>query len=327
MKALVTGGTGFVGSHVARQLAEAGHQVRILHRTTSRLTALEGVPYEAVIGGLSDAEALRAACAGVDWVFHVAAVADYWRADKTRMFEANVEGTRRVLQAAQEAGVKRVIFTSSAGAVGLRDDGQPADETMAFNLPQDLFPYGYSKVLAEAVVAEAVAQGQDVVILNPVVVVGPGDLNMISGSLITQIKRFGPLVPVTSGGIGMVDVRDVARWHLIAAEKGRSGERYLLGTANYPLRDLHRMIAEIVGVSRPRIPMPDSLVPVLAGAIRLLRKVGISTPVDAGQAMMSKRSIYFDCRKAWEAFGEPQVTIEQSLRDTYAWYRANGYMK
>ena len=129
MKALVTGGTGFLGSHIVRLLCEEGHGVRVLHRASSKLDALEGLSYESALGDVTDLESLRTACAGCDWVFHVAAVADYWRADHEWMFAVNVEGTRNVLQAADEKGVKRVIFTSSAAAVGLHPNAEPADET------------------------------------------------------------------------------------------------------------------------------------------------------------------------------------------------------
>ena len=182
-------------------------------------------------------------------MFHVAAVADYWRADRARMMDVNVEGTRRVLQAARETGVQRVVFTSSAAAVGFRAD-RPADEADAFNLPPDRFPYGYSKALAEAVVAEAVQAGQEVVIVNPVVVMGPGDLNVISGDFVLKIKRLGWTVPVPPGGVAVIDVRDVARMQIAAAEQGQVGERYLLGTANYKYADWFGLIAEVVGASR-----------------------------------------------------------------------------
>jgi dihydroflavonol-4-reductase len=326
MKALVTGGTGFVGSHIVRRLLEGGHSVRVLHRATSKLTALDGLTYESFIGDLDDLEALRAACDGMDWVFHVAAVADYWRSKPDRIYETNVEGTRRVLQAAKQAGVRRVVFTSSASAVGLRDEREhrPADETEPFNLPPDFFPYAHSKVLAEQVVAEAVEAGQDVVIVNPVVVMGPGDLNMISGRFVTEIKRLGMLVPVTSGGVAVVDVRDVARWHVLAAEQGRTGERYILGTANFPLRTWFDMIADAVGVRRPFLPLPNFVVPIIAYGVALARKLGIPTPVDPTQTRMSVRKIYFDYSKAWGEFGPPQIDMEQSLRDTVAWYQEQG---
>jgi dihydroflavonol-4-reductase len=231
LKALVTGSTGFVGSHVVRALGEAGHTARALHRPSSKLDVLEGLTYESALGDVTDLDALRAACKGCDWVFHVAAVADYWRADRARMMEVNVEGTRKVLQAAREAGVKRVVFTSSAAAVGFIED-RPANEHDPFNLPPDRFPYAYSKAQAEIVVQEAVRAGQEVVTVNPAVILGPGDLNVISGDFILKIKRLQWTVPVPPGGITVIDVRDVARMHLSAATKGRVGERYILGTAN-----------------------------------------------------------------------------------------------
>lgn len=327
MKALVTGGTGFIGSHVARALQDAGHTVRVLHRKNSKLTALNGIAYESALGDILDTDALRSACIGCDWVFHIAAIADYWRADQSQMFEANVEGTRRVLAAAREAGVKRVIFTSSAAAVGQLPKGLPADETVGFNLPPAEFPYGYSKVLAERVVRAAVLAGQDVITVNPVVVMGPGDLNMISGSFITQVKQFGRFTPMSSGGTCVVDVRDVARWQVLAAEQGKTGERYILGTANYDYPRWFAMIAETVGVPRPFFRAPNFMLPFVASAVDLLRRCGIHTPVDADQVRLGGRDVYFDCSKAWAAFGKPQIDMQQSLRDTYAWYQAHGYIK
>lgn len=324
VKALVTGGTGFVGSHVARELDAQGHSVRVMHRASSRLTALDGVSYESVIAPLDDVDALRVACEGVDWVFHVAAVAHYWRADQRLMFAANVDGTRRMLEIAREAGVRRVVFTSSAAAVGLRDD-RPADESEPFNLPPERFPYGYSKHLAEQVVAEAVAAGQDVVTVNPVVVLGPGDLNLISGDLVLKARRLGPLLPVTSGGLAVVDVRDVARWHIAAAERGRSGQRYILGTANYSYRDLFDMLAETLGVLRPRFTLPDWLPPLIARAIDAARAAGIATPIDANQTLLATRNVFFDYRRTWDELGAPQIDMRRSLRDTDRWFRENGY--
>jgi dihydroflavonol-4-reductase len=326
VKALVTGGTGFVGSHIVRALGEAGHSARVLHRASSKLDALAGLAYESAPGDILDEAALEAACQNCDWVFHVAAVADYWRADHSKMFEANIEGTRRVLNAARAAGVKRVIFTSSAGAIGLRSDGQPANERVPFNLSPDHFPYGYSKVLAERVVQEAVSQGQDIVTVNPVIVMGPGDLNMISGSYIVQIKRLARLVPVPPGGIAVIDVRDVARMHLTAAEFGRSGERYILNTANYTQREWMGMIADVVGVQRPFITAPAFVLPLAANIIDFLRRLGIQTPIDGDQTRLGARNIHFDGSKAWAELGKPQVDMLTSLQDTYRWYGDNGYL-
>ncbi len=326
MRALVTGGTGFVGSHIVRKLGEDGHTARVLHRSSSKLDALAGLEYESASGDILDETALEAACVDCDWVFHVAAVADYWRADHSKMMEANVEGTRRVLRAARKAGVKRVVFTSSAAAVGLRTDGQPSNERVPFNLSPNHFPYGYSKVLAEHVVQEAVSEGQEVVTVNPVVVMGPGDLNMISGSYILQIKKLGRLVPVPPGGIAVIDVRDVARMHIAAAEHGRSGERYLLNTANYSQREWMGMIADVVGVARPTISAPAFVLPIAANIIDSLRSVGINTPINGDQTRLGAYDIHFDASKAWAELSEPQIDMLTSLQDTYRWYCEHGYL-
>ncbi len=328
VKALVTGGTGFVGSHIARALVDAGHEVRILHRTSSKLDALQGLTYESALGDVLEEDAVRAACVGCEWVFHVAAVADYWQADQSRLFAINVEGTRRVLRAARDAGVPRVIFTGSAAAVGFRRDGQPGDEKLDFTLRRHDFPYGYSKLKAEEVARHAVkTYGQDVVTVNPVIVLGPGDLNMISGRFITEMARLQWTIPVSSGGIGVVDVRDVARWHLLAAQKGHKGERYILGTANYSLRDWYAMCAEIVQVAAPFLTVPDFVLPVMAEVIERLQAAGVNLPVDASQTRLGSQNIHYNYAKTHRELGAPQVDMYESLQDTYTWYLQNGYIR
>lgn len=327
MQACVTGGTGFVGSHIVRVLLEDGHSVHVLHRQSSKLDALEGLDYETAIGDITDYDSMVVAFENCDWVFHVAAVADYWRADHDWMFEVNVEGTRKVLQAAKDAGVKRVIFTSSASAVGLSEDGTPSNESVEFNLSPKQFPYAYSKVLAENIVREAASSGQDVVMLNPSVVIGPGDLNMISGSYITQVVFWQWLVPKTSGGVCVTDVRDVARSHLEAAKKGRTGERYLLNTANYSNDEWFAMIAEIVGVAPPLFFTPNFILPIAATVVDTLQKWGIETPVDANQTRLGARKIYFDASKAHQELYLPQVDMRQSVADTYRWYVEHAYIQ
>lgn len=323
MRALVTGGTGFVGAHVARALNNAGHDVRILHRPSSKLDVLEGLVFQSALGDVTEPEALRAACADCDWVFHVAAVADYWRADVSRLFAVNVQGTEHVLAAARDAGVKRVIFTSSAAAVGLNDQ-TPCDESAAFNLPPHRFPYGYSKMLAERVVRDAVRAGQEVVTVNPVIVIGPGDINHISGSMVIETRQRGRLMPIAPGGASYVDVRDVARWQIAAAEQGVPGERYILSAADYTHRKWFDMIAEVVGVPRSVVDVPRFAIPIMAGAVGLGRRIGLNLPVDPDQVRLSARNVYFNGQKAWKAFGPPQVDLRQSLTDTYAWYRSRG---
>lgn len=326
MKALVTGATGFVGAHIVRALAQDGHEARALHRSTSRLDALTGVEYESALGDVTDFDSLRAASEGCDWVFHVAAVADYWRADASRMFEVNVEGTRRVLQAAREAGVKRVVFTSSAAAVGLRDD-RPADENDPFNLPPERFPYGYSKVLAEEVVQAAVADGQEVVTVNPVVVLGPGDLNVISGDFVLKVKRLQWTIPVPPGGVAVIDVRDVARMQIAAAQRGKVGERYILGAANYKFAAWFKLIAEVVGATSPGFPVPAWALEPMADLFDAAQSRGLNLPIDGNQTRLGARDIFFNPEKAWRDLCPPQIDMRQSVADTYAWYLEHGYVK
>ncbi len=328
MLACVTGGTGFVGSFVVRALLDDGHQVRVLHRNSSKLDALQGLNYESVIGDVTDIDSLVSAFTGCDWVFHVAAVADYWRADNDWLYEVNVEGTRKVLETAQQANVKRVVFTSSAAAIGLPNDASyPSDETVEFNLPPDDFYYGYSKVLAEAVAQEFVAQGLDVVIVNPTVVIGAGDLNMISGTYITQVAQWQWLVPKTSGGIAVTDVRDVAQGHLSAVKKGKTGERYILNTANYSNDEWFSLIAECVGVAPPILPTPNRLIPLVTKIINILRRIGIQTPINADQVRLGAKFVHFDASKAHRDLHQPQIGMRQSVQETVAWYRHMGIIE
>ena len=326
MKVLVTGGTGFVGAWVARKLAQRGASVRILHRASSKLTALDGVPFESALGDVTDPDATRRACEGVQQVYHVAAVADYWRqADQAHMMHVNVDGTRHVLEAAQVAGVERVVVTSSAAALGFHQE-RPSTEADPFNLAPERFPYGYSKYLAEQVVLEYVAQGVPAVIVNPVVILGPGDLNLISGSFIVSTKQMGMFTPMTRGGISVIDVRDVADMHLAAAERGQIGERYILMHSNLPYSTWFSMIADAVGVRRPVLMTPNYILPLVAWAIDTARRLGIKTPIDANQARLGGQNVYFDGAKAHQALGQPRIAPAQMLADTYAWYREHGVL-
>lgn len=328
MLVCVTGGTGFVGSFVVRALLADGHSVRVLHRQSSKKDALEGLDYESFIGDVTDYDSLKLAFEGCDWVFHVAAVADYWRADKDWMHEVNVEGTRKVLEASKIAQVKRVIFTSSAAAIGLSDNpDMPSDESADFNLAPEHFYYGYTKVLAENIVQEFVADGLDVVIVNPVVVIGAGDLNMISGTYITQVAQWQWLVPRTSGGIAVSDVRDIAQGHLAAAKKGRTGERYILNGENLSNDEWFGLIADCLGVASPIVPTPNVLIPMVAKIIDMLRAIGIKTAINADQVRLGAKFVYFDASKAHQELYQPQINMRDSVQETIAWYREAGYIK
>lgn len=328
MKALVTGATGFVGSHITRQLIEAGHSVRALYRSQKKLSQLADLDVEAVPGELDDIALLNGACAGCDLVFHVAAKADYWKDDdRGALWRVNVEGTRNLLTAAKAAGVRRVVFTSSASTIGILPGARSADETTPFNLPPERFWYAYTKLKAEAIAAEYVAAGLDVVTLNPAVIIGPGDLNAISGSFLLETARFQWLLPMSSGGISVIDVRDVARAHLAAIGRGASGERYILSAANLSYREWFGLIAAACGVRPPLLATPDWLLEPTARLIELLRSVGVQTPMDADQTRLGSSQVYFDAGKANGELGAPQIDIETSLRDTFDWYQQHGYIK
>ena len=228
----------------------------------------------------------RQACADCDVVFHVAAKADYWKDDdRDALWRINVDGTRNLLTAARSAGVARVIFTSSASTIGIRPGAEPADESDAFNLPPERFWYAWSKVKAEEIVAEFVADGMDIVTLNPTVIIGPGDLNAISGSFVIEAARWQWLTPLSSGGLAVIDVRDVARAQLKAVERGRNGERYILNTANLSYRQWFGLIAIACGVRAPAFFVPDWLLEPTARFIELLRRLASRrrwTPIKPG---------------------------------------------
>ena len=328
MKALVTGATGFLGSHLARRLIEAEHSVRILYRSPSKLAVLDGLDFEALQGGLDDIETLKRACDGCQVVFHAAAKADYWKDDdQEALFRVNVDGTRNVLRAAQSAAVQRVIFTSSASAVGIRPGAELADESEPFNLPPQRFWYAWSKVKAEEAAAEFAADGLDVVILNPTVIIGPGDVNVISGTFVIETARWQWTLPMSAGGLAVIDVRDAAQAHINAIDRGRSGERYILNTANYAYREWFRMIAEAADVRPPIFSAPNWMLEPAARLIELGRRLGIQTPLDANQMRLGGTCVYFDGRKAYDELFTPQIDIETSLKETFQWYAARGYIK
>ena len=326
MKALVTGGTGFLGANLAAGLLDRGWQVRILRRTTSPLDAVKDLNVEHAIGDVLEAGSLPAVMDGVDVVFHVAAISIYWRSKPDLIYKVNVDGTRHALDAARQAGVRRVVFTSSAAAVGVVR-GRPSNEDDAYHENIVKFPYGHSKWLAEEVARQAAKDGQEVVIVNPSVIVGPRDINWGAGSIIKEIaNRRVPGAP--PGGVNTVAVGDVVAGHIGAAEKGRSGERYILSGENLTHRQLMDIVARVVGVKPPRWNMPAWLFPLLATAADAASRLDVRLPIDATQLRLSREFIWFDNSKARRELNLPasRTPIEQAVRQAYEWYRANGYL-
>jgi dihydroflavonol-4-reductase len=328
MKAIVTGSTGFVGANLCAALVAHGWSVRALHRASSRLIALESIPVEHATGDVNEPRSLAAAIRGCDVVFHVAAVADYWRQSAEKLYCVNVEGTRAVCQAALDAKVSRLVFTSSVASLGIPKPGQLADESHEFNLPPERFRYGHSKLLAEGVVREFESRGLDAVIVNPSIILGPGDLNEISGSIVTEVaRRRSTSLVYPPGGINYIDVRDVCAGHIAAAERGRTGERYILAAHNLAHYEAMKIVAKVLGTPAPRIGIPRALVSPLAALLDLAGKLSPRPlPMNGDQMRLSAEFIYFDASKAIRELGLPQTPFRQTVEQTYQWYKTHGHL-
>ncbi|MCL5998022.1 MAG: NAD-dependent epimerase/dehydratase family protein [Chloroflexi bacterium] len=326
VKALITGATGCVGANLVEAVTQHGWEARALRRTTSSLKALEGLAYQPVIGDVTDVDSLTAAMQEVDVVFHAAAVADYWRTGQERLYTINVEGTRNVLRAAQACHVRKVVYTSSVASLGQPPFGTTVDESAQFNLRPEQFHYGYSKVLAERVVRAFVADGLDVVIVNPAVVIGPRDVNLISGSIILAMSRIGiPVYP--SGGVCVIDVADVCAAHIAAAECGRAGERYILGGENLWYRDMMAVTAQVVGRKPPRIALAHGVMHILAGVVDFLQhRLKMTLPANGDQLRFATETFWFDSGKARRELGLSTRPYAEAARRTFEWYRAHGYI-
>ncbi len=323
MKALVTGGTGFLGANLAKGLVEQGWSVRILRRSTSPLEAVKDLQVEHAIGDVTDLHSLVAAMQGVDVVFNVAAISQYWRNAANLIYKVNVGGAQNVFDAGARSGVKRIIHTSSAAAVGIIR-GRSANESDPFNQPPDRFPYGHSKWLAEELVRDRVKTGQDIVMVNPAAIVGARDINWISGSILREAKR-GHIPVIPQGGVNFVAVQDVVAGHIAAVEKGRSGERYILGGENLTNRQTMEMACEIVGVKPPRLMQPRWTIPLAGWVLDVIaRIVGPKLPLSGEQMRLTAEYIYFDSSKAQRELGLPHTPVRQALQECYDWYVAHG---
>lgn len=327
MRALVTGASGFIGANLVAALTEAGWEVRALLRPTSSTVALADLTYEPVLGDVVDADSLPPAIAGCDAVFHAAGVvADYWQQDLEQLYRVNVEGTRNVVRAALASGVSGLIHTSSQAALGLGNGTQPVSEDRSFDIHPQVYPYGHSKHLAELEVQRAVVQGLHAVIVNPTVVLGPRDVNLANSRIILEVDR-GRVPAVPAGGVNVVDALDVAEGHLLALERGRPGERYLLAGHNTPNLDLVAQIGAVLGVRPPRYGIPPSLLPLLArlldGANRLSPR---PLPLSGDVLRLGARTLYADNGKARQELGFRVTPLQETLERTVTWLRHKGFL-
>jgi len=329
MKALVTGSTGFIGSHICRALIGKGYQVRAFHRPSSPLRLLEELEVEHALGDLSQPGSIHEAMQGVDVVFHAAAMLGGGREAAGRMYTITVEGTRALLQEARLSGVQKVVHTSSAAALGVPgekfqgDDIPVMDETHTWNFAPQRWPYGYAKYLAELEVQKAAAKGLEVVIVNPTMVYGAGDIYRQISSLVVQVARQR-LPFIVEGGLNVVHIRDVTEGHLAALECGRRGERYLLSGENMTITQLTGMIAEVAGVQAPGVILPSWLVRFSAIPIGIIEGF-LSLPVAAEVLNLAGRYFYYNGCRAFEALRlPPPLPARQALQDAYEWFVQTG---
>jgi dihydroflavonol-4-reductase len=325
---LVTGGTGFVGAAVVRLLLSEGCAVRVLARRESDLRNLDGLDIDLTYGDLLNRDSLRQALKGCRRAYHVAAHYSLWEADPSVFYRVNVDGTRNLLETAMEAGVERVVYTSTVGALGYRDDGGPADEKTPATLDQMVGHYKRSKFLAEEEARQAVARGVPVVILNPSTPVGPRDIKPTpTGQIIVDfLNRRMPAYIDT--GLNLIDVDDVARGHLLAAERGRVGERYILGHRNLTLKEIFGMLGQITKIAAPTMRLPYRLILPLAYANQWLSDLITKRPprIPLEGVKMAKRPMFFDASKAVRELGLPQSPIEKALERAVRWFIDNGYV-
>jgi dihydroflavonol-4-reductase len=326
MKVLVTGGTGFLGANLAAALVARGDQVRVLRRASSSLLALEGLPIEHAIGDITQPDIVERAVEGCDLVFHAAAIAAYWRAKPGWIYHVNVEGTRLVMQACLRAGVPRVVHTSSVAAVGVAPGGAVADETTPFDAFSASFAYADSKHRAEAVVRDAVARGLNAVIVNPASVFGAGDHYLNTGRIVVEYGR-GRIPVVPPGGMCVVDVDAVTQGHLLAAERGRAGERYILGGENLSHHQIAATIAAVAGVRAPELMVPRGLLGPSAIIVDALSRISPwPSPINGEQLRLSGVDFYFDSGKAVRELGYPIMPFQRAVEKAYRWYREHGYL-
>jgi dihydroflavonol-4-reductase len=328
MLVFVTGATGFVGSHVARVLAERGADLRLLVRAGSNPRNIEALKADRAIGDLRDPASLESAMAGCDVVFHVAADYRLWVRDPEQMYCSNVEGTRAVLAAARKNGVRRVVYTSSVATMGFSSNGHSADEESPVALENMIGPYKRSKFMAEKVAIEAGRSGMDVVVVNPSTPVGEQDIKPTpTGRIVVDfLKKNFPAYVDT--GLNLVDVDACARGHVAALEKGRSGQRYILGGENLTLKQILDKLAAITGLPSPRVRVPY-IVALATGVVDEVvtgRIFGREPRATIDAVRMGRKKMFVSSVKAERELSWQTVPVDDALRRAVDWFRTNGYV-
>jgi len=321
-RALVTGSAGFIGSRVVRRLLAAGHHVRALHLPGDNLENLAGLAVELVPGDVTDLDSLRAAVTGAEVVFHLAALYALWLPDPGRLHAVNVDGTRNVLRAAREAGVRRVVHTSSIARFGGQGAGRRATEASPFALGVTGDRYAQSKADAHEVAVAAAAAGQDVVIVAPTGPLGPGDIGPTPTGRVLRAALTWPFALVTPGVSNFAHVDDIAAGHLLAAERGERGESYLLGGEDVALPELARRALASSGRGKPIVTMPPWVVRLAAhGALAWSEHVSRAPPLfTPAAARIAELGLAADCTKARTALGYDPRPIDRAIEDAVTWF-------
>jgi dihydroflavonol-4-reductase len=327
MKTLVTGGTGFVGANVVRALLKRGAEVRALVRPRSDTQNLDSLDVELVAGDLRDRSSLEAALEGCDTVYHVAAMYTLWARNPREIYDSNVTGTINILEAAGQAGVQKIVYTSSVATIGLPKDGTPGNEDIPL-APEDMVSdYKRSKYLAEQEVLKHARRGLPVVIVNPSLPVGAWDVKPTpSGQIIVNFLR-GKIPAYVDTGLNVVDVEDVAIGHVMAAERGRIGERYILGHANLTLPELFQLLEQISGRRAPHVRIPYSVAYLSACVSECVARTITHKPpfVTLAGVKLSRKRMFFDASKAVRELGLPQTPAIEALSKAVQWFREHRY--
>lgn len=329
MRVLVTGATGFVGGAVERALLRAGREVRLIVRPAADRRNIRDLPVEIYHGDVTDLDSLRRATSGCAQVYHVAALYKLWVRRKREIYESNVTGTENVLKAARECDVEKIIYTSSVATLGLPKDGSPGDEETPVSLSDMVGHYKRSKYLAEQVARTYIQEGLPIVIVNPSTPVGEADIKPTpTGKIIVDFLN-GKMPAYVDTGLNLVDVEDVAVGHLLAAEKGKIGERYILGNENLTLQQILFLLAEITGRPAPRFQAPYlfalGVAYVDAAVARLIP--GREPLVPPVGVKLSRKKMFFDPTKAIRELGLPQTPVREALQKAVVWFARNGYLK
>ena len=327
MKVLITGSSGFIGAAVTRAVIAKGDEVRVLVRATSNRGNLGGLPVETVLGDLQDPHSLKKAVAGCQGVYHVAAHYALWAKDPATFYQVNVEGTKKLFRAAEDAGVQRIVYTSTIGAIGLPADGGLGREELFPSEEQLSGDYKRSKFLAEQEVLKMAQQGLPVVIVNPTAPIGERDVKPTpTGQIIVDFMK-GRMVAYIETGMNLIDVDDVAIGHVRAMERGRIGERYILGNQNLMFREICQMLSQLTGVRAPRARVPWRLILPLAYVNTWMSNflTHRSPRIPLEGVRMAKYRMHYDCTKAHTELDLPQTPVEMALKKAIEWFRQNQY--